>query len=84
MSFVCAHVCVCVSARAEVFVLGKGVDDDKGCLLQALHVCVWGGGGGVNVYAYVRAWSSAPLHRRILRIKWSNKVNCFKERPWKP
>ena len=38
MSFVCAHVCVRVSARAEVLVLGKGVDDDKGCLLQALHV----------------------------------------------
>ena len=38
MSFVCAHVCVRVSARAEVLVHGKGVDDDKGCLLQALHV----------------------------------------------
>ena len=38
ISFVRAHVCACVSARAEVFVHGKGVDDDKGCLLQALHV----------------------------------------------
>jgi len=38
MLFVCTHVCECVSAHAEVLVLGKGVDDDKGCLLQALHV----------------------------------------------
>jgi len=37
-----ACVFVCVSARAEVFVHGKGVDDDKGCLLQALHVSCMG------------------------------------------